>query len=93
MAGMVGERGQWLSCKESACNAGDHLQCKKPKFDPWVGKIPWRRKWQPTPVFCLENPMDREAQWSTTLEVTRVGHGLVAKPPPPIYYTHEYWTT
>ena len=21
------------------------------KFDPWVGKIPWRRKWQPTPVF------------------------------------------
>ena len=21
------------------------------KFNPWVGKIPWRRKWQPTPVF------------------------------------------
>ena len=21
------------------------------RFDPWVGKIPWRRKWQPTPVF------------------------------------------
>ena len=20
-------------------------------FDPWMGKIPWRRKWQPTPVF------------------------------------------
>ena len=20
-------------------------------FDPWVGKIPWRRKWQPTPIF------------------------------------------
>jgi len=20
-------------------------------FDPWVGKIPWRREWQPTPVF------------------------------------------
>ena len=27
------------------------LQCKKPKFDSWVRKIPWRRKWQPTPVF------------------------------------------
>jgi len=27
------------------------LQCSIPKFDPWVGKIPWRRKWQPTPVF------------------------------------------
>ena len=24
----------------------------KTEFDPWVGKIPWRRKWQPTPVFC-----------------------------------------
>jgi len=22
-----------------------------PEFDPWVGKIPWRREWQPTPVF------------------------------------------
>ena len=27
------------------------LQCKRPKFDPWARKIPWRRKWQPTPVF------------------------------------------
>ena len=27
------------------------LQCRRPRFDPWVGKIPWRRKWQPTPVF------------------------------------------
>ena len=29
-------------------------QCRKRKrlgFDPWVKKIPWRRKWQPTPVF------------------------------------------
>ena len=24
---------------------------KRHEFDPWVGKIPWRRKWQPTPVF------------------------------------------
>ena len=35
----------WLSSKESAC------QCRRPGFDPWVGKIPWRREWQPTPVF------------------------------------------
>ena len=33
-----------LSSKKSACNAGD-------RFNPWVGKISWRRKWQPTPVF------------------------------------------
>ena len=24
---------------------------ERPGFDPWVGKIPWRRKWQPNPVF------------------------------------------
>ena len=29
----------------------NHLQCGRPGFDPWVGKIPWRRAWQPTPVF------------------------------------------
>ena len=27
------------------------LQFRRPRFNPWVGKIPWRRKWQPTPVF------------------------------------------
>ena len=36
---------RWLSGKESAC------QCRRPRFDPWVRKIPWRRKRQPTPVF------------------------------------------
>ena len=38
--------------KDSVCNAGDL------GFDPWVGKIPWRRERLPTPVFWLENPMD-----------------------------------
>ena len=27
------------------------LHCRRPGFDPWVRKILWRRKWQPTPVF------------------------------------------
>ena len=27
------------------------LQCRTAGFNPWVGKIPWERKWQPTPVF------------------------------------------
>ena len=35
----------WLSGKEST------YQCRRHKFEPWVGKIPWRRAWQPTPVF------------------------------------------
>ena len=29
------------------------LQCRRPGFNPWVGKILWRRKWQPTPVRLL----------------------------------------
>ena len=29
----------------------DLLQCRTPGFNPWVGKIPWRRAWQLTPVF------------------------------------------
>ena len=36
---------QWLSGKEPTC------QCRRHVFDPWVGKIPWRREWQPPPVF------------------------------------------
>ena len=30
------------------------LQCRRPGFDPWVGKIPWRRERLPTPVFWSE---------------------------------------
>ena len=30
------------------------LQHRSYRFDPWVGKIPWRREWQPTPVFLPE---------------------------------------
>ena len=36
---------RWLGGKESAC------QCRRGELHPWVVKIPWRRKWQPTPVF------------------------------------------
>ena len=28
-----------------------HLQCWRPRFDPWVAKFPWRREWLPTPTF------------------------------------------
>ena len=30
--------------------------CRRHGFDPWAGKIPWRRNWQPTPVFLPEDP-------------------------------------
>ena len=29
----------------------NNLRCQRPGFNPWVGKICWRRKWHPTPVF------------------------------------------
>ena len=29
-------------------------RCRRCRFDPWVGKIPWRRNWQPTPIFLTE---------------------------------------
>ena len=36
---------RWLSGWESVC------QCRRQTYDLWFGKIPRRRKWQPTPVF------------------------------------------
>ena len=41
------------------------------RSDPWIGKILWRRKWQPTPVFLLGNPMDRGARRDTVHGVTK----------------------
>ena len=39
-----------LVVKNPSANAGE-VRGKRHGFDPWVGKIPWRRAWQPTPVF------------------------------------------
>ena len=36
------------SGKEYTCQ---YRRYRRPRFDPWVGKMPWRRKWQPSPVF------------------------------------------
>ena len=55
----------WFSGEEPAC------QCRRPGFNPWIGKIPWKIKWQPTSVSCLENPMDRGACWTTVYGVTK----------------------
>ena len=38
----------WWLFPESTCQCRRRKRCE---FDPWVGKIPWRRAWQPTPVF------------------------------------------
>ena len=41
------------------------------RFDPWVGKIPWRKAWQSTAVFFLENYTDRGAWWAIVHEVIK----------------------
>ena len=60
---------QWLSGKEPAC------QCRgrrRWKLDPWVGKIPWRRKWQPSPVFLPRRSHGQRRLQSMGSQ--RVGH-------------------
>ena len=53
---------------------------RRPGFDFWVRKIPWRRKRQPTPIFL---PEESHGQRSLTVHgVPRVGHDLATKPPP-----------
>ena len=51
------------SDKEPTGQCRRHERCG---FDPWVGKIPWRRAWQPQ-YSCLENSMDRGA-WQATVQ-------------------------
>jgi len=43
--------------EESTCQCREHERCR---FDPWVKKIPWSRKWQPTPVFLPGKPWTEE---------------------------------
>ena len=49
----------WFSGKESAC------QSRRYEFDPWVMKIPWRRKWK-LKYSCLGKPRDKGARQATT---------------------------
>ena len=58
----------WLSGKESA------YQCRRHGFYPWVGMIPWRRKWQPTPVFLLGKSHGQRA-WRVTIHGVTI-HGV-----------------
>ena len=56
-----------LVVKNMLASAGD---IKRYRFDPSVGKIPWRRAWKATPVFSLENPMVRGAWCATVHRIT-----------------------
>ena len=56
------------------------LQCERPGFDPWIGKIPWRRAWQPSPVFLLgESPRTEEPGCLQSMGLQRVGQDWATK--------------
>ena len=67
----------WLSGKETTCQCRRCMRCR---FDHQVGKIPWRRKWQPIPVFL---PGKSQGQRSLTgynwWGCKRVRHDLATK--------------
>ena len=78
--------------KEPACQCRRH---ERHRFNPWVRKIPWRRKWQPLQYSCLENSMDRGAWWAT-VHRAKVRHDLAAKVWPyvlRVVYGHKKWET
>ena len=60
----IGIRVITISCFLDGSAVKRHLQCRRHRrheFHPWVGKIPWRRKWQPIPVFLFkESPWTEE---------------------------------
>ena len=56
------------SGKEPACWCRN---CKRLRFDPWVGKTPWRRAWQPTPVFLPGESLGRRSLWATAYRVAQ----------------------
>ena len=63
--------------KEFACNVGDV------GLIPGSGRSPGEGSGNLLQYSCLENPMDREAWWTTVHEVRRVRHNFATKPQPP----------
>ena len=55
------------------------LQCRRCRFDPRVGKIPWERKWQPTPVFLPGESHGQRSLVGYRAWGHRIGHDLVSK--------------
>ena len=71
---LVLSKGLPFSGKESSC------QCKRHRFDPWVHKIPWRREWQPAPVFLpRKSHGQRNLAGYSPGHCKRAGHNLVTK--------------
>ena len=63
----------WLSRKEATC------QWRRLGCDPWVRKSPWRRKWQPTPVFLPGKSHGQGSLAGYSLWGRRVRHDLATE--------------
>ena len=64
----------WWLGKRSAC------QCRRPWFDVWIGQIPWRRKWELTPLFLFgKSHRQRSVVGYNLWGHKRVGQNLVTK--------------
>ena len=57
--------------KKSPCQCS---RCKGCGFRPWMGKIPWRRKWKLTPVLAWRIPWTEESGGLYSMGSQRVGH-------------------
>ena len=65
----------------SGCRLQGLLQCRRPGFDPWGGKIPWRRKGQPTPALLSgKSHGQRSLVGYRPQSHKRVGYNLATKP-------------
>ena len=59
------------SGEESACQCRRH---RRPKFKPRLKKVPWRRKWQPTPGFLPGESLLQKSPVVLSTGSQRVGH-------------------
>ena len=82
--------------KEPTCQWRRHRRCR---FDPYIGKIPWRRKWQPVPIFLpgkFHGQRSLEGPWGKTPlfpPPPQARSSLPAKcPSDPGFCTHSHLT-
>ena len=68
-----GSESRWL-------NGRSFCQCGRRGFNPWVGKILWRRKWQPTPAFLPGKLHGQRGAWRVTVHGSpKIGHDWVTE--------------
>ena len=84
---------QWLSSKESACQCGRH---RRRGFNPWIGKIPFRKTWQPTLVFLLgkshgQRSLESQCRWGCK-ELDTIEHARVQFPLLPVCFPFLFST-